>query len=183
MKELVISAKLATENYGILKCFGYKKYRKVLKKYYGYLYFSINAHKYNLVLALSQLYDTQSNTHNIRALLDHAEKYNIISKECIRKQRRRLSRVGSIANKILKLRHHRYAHKMISLNESEANKKFGVSDKELKRLIKTACMIINDVSYEYCRTTYASFSHGAKLELMYLLDNLKRYEIISNRAG
>lgn len=140
MEELAISAKLATEHYSILNCFRDKKYRRVIDKYYGYFYFSINAHKYALVLALSQLYErSRKNTHNIRAFLDYAEKHKMISKECIRKQRRRLSRVESIANEVIKLRHHRYAHKMIPLRESEANVRFAVEDKELKWKSSTFC--------------------------------------------
>ncbi|RLG44329.1 MAG: hypothetical protein DRN81_04795 [Thermoproteota archaeon] len=176
LNELVTSAKLATEHYSILKCFKNKRYKEIVKKYAGYFYFSIHAHKYALVLALSQLYDTKKNTHNIRAVLDHADGNNIISQTCIKKQRRRLDKIQAIAGKVLKLRHHRYAHKMVSLSESEANKRFGISDKEVKRLIETACKIINDISQEYSQTTYASFSHGAKLELCFFLDDLKNCE-------
>jgi hypothetical protein len=183
LSELVISAKLATEHRSILKCFGYKRYRQIVGKYYGYFYYSINGHKYGLVLALSQLYDTQVNTHNLTVLLDDAEKHGIIPKASIEKQHKRLARVKDIADSVLKLRHHRYAHKMLSLSESESNKRFSIHDKDVEKLIATACRIINDISQEYSRTIRASFSHGAKLELRFLLDDLRMYDKLLNTTA
>jgi AbiU2 len=118
------------------------KINDTLNAYSEFFRFDMHAHFVSMVVHLASLFENRSDTVNLGALIDEAEKFGV-PEAAIAMTRARMSAIGGISRKLTILRSNLFGHRSASLAYQEVFMKAKITADEIKELTVAGLAIAN----------------------------------------
>jgi len=181
LRQTISVASLHYEVWWVFKDKGVcQEYIKTANQYSLFFKTTIQANFVATVIALYRIYETRTDTYNIKELFKRLKRSRFSTNK-LNELEELYRQVKPLWLKIKTLRNEAFGHRNNQLSVSKVFEKARVKPSEFKKLMELTKNILNIVSYEWDQSTHA-FNLGSKASTKNLLQDLKKYhELRSNK--